>query len=110
MSTWLKPDLLLLDEHTAALDPKSADQMIKLSDEAIKTEKLTVFMLIHSMQQAVNLGDRLITVHKGEIIHDIVGAQKSSLRVSDLLDRFNDVRRRDQLDETSANVLQKRYI
>jgi len=110
MSTWLKPKLLLLDEHTAALDPKSADQVIKLSDAVIKSEKLTAFMVTHSMQQAVNLGDRLIMVHKGDIIHDVEGAEKSRLRVSDLLDKFNEVRRREQLDESAAEILRKRYI
>ena len=60
MATWLKPKLLLLDEHTAALDPKSADQVIKLSEEVIGREKLTTLMVTHSMQQAASLGDRLI--------------------------------------------------
>ena len=59
MASWLKPELLLLDEHTAALDPKSADQVIRLSDEIIARDKLTTLMVTHSMQQAVNLGDRL---------------------------------------------------
>jgi putative ABC transport system ATP-binding protein len=110
MASWLRPKLLLLDEHTAALDPKSADQVIKLSDEVIKQDKLTTFMVTHSMQQAVNLGDRLIMVHRGQILHDIQGAEKSRLRVSELLQRFDAVRRREQLDESATEILRQRYI
>src|SRR5262245_14078932 len=64
MATWLKPELLLLDEHTAALDPKSADQVIRLSHEIIQRHKLTTLMVTHSMQQAVHLGDRIIIDRK----------------------------------------------
>ena len=84
MATWLKPKLLLLNEHTAALDPKSADQVIKLSDDIISREKLTTLMVTHSMQQAANLGDRLIMMHRGSIVHDLRGAEKRRLRAEDL--------------------------
>jgi putative ABC transport system ATP-binding protein len=110
MATWLKPKLLLLDEHTAALDPKSADQVIKLSDDIISREKLTTVMVTHSMQQAANLGDRLIMMHRGRIVHDLRGAEKRRLRAEDLLARFEDLRRADQLDETAAQLLQRAYI
>jgi putative ABC transport system ATP-binding protein len=110
MATWLKPKLLLLDEHTAALDPKSADQVIKLSDDVISREKITTLMVTHSMQQAANLGDRLIMMHRGRIVHDLRGAEKRRLRVEDLLARFDDLRRADQLDETAAQLLQRVYI
>src|SRR5207244_5328481 len=76
MSTWLKPKLLLLDEHTAALDPKSADQVVRLTEEIIQREKLTTLMVTHSMQQAAHLGDRLIMMYRGRIIHDFSGAEK----------------------------------
>src|SRR5205085_579060 len=99
MATWLKPKLLLLDEHTAALDPKSADQVIKLSDEIIRREDLTTLMVTHSMQQAAHLGDRLLMMHRGRIVHDLRGAEKQRLRAEDLLARFEDLRRADQLDE-----------
>src|SRR6266571_1970603 len=102
MATWLKPKLLLLDEHTAALDPKSADQVIKLSEEVIGREKLTTLMVTHSMQQAASLGDRLIMMHRGRVVHELRGAEKRRLRVEDLLARFEDLRRADQLDETAA--------
>jgi putative ABC transport system ATP-binding protein len=110
MATWLKPKLLLLDEHTAALDPKSADQVIKLSDDIVSREKLTTLMVTHSMQQAANLGDRLIMMHRGNIVHDLRGAEKRRLRAEDLLGRFEDLRRADQLDETAAELLQRAYV
>ncbi len=110
MATWLKPKLLLLDEHTAALDPKSADQVIQLSDQIVQRDKLTTLMVTHSMHQAVNLGDRLIMMHRGQILHDFRGAEKRRLRVDDLMGRFEDVRRADLLDETAAEMLQRTYV
>ncbi|MEC4673036.1 MAG: ATP-binding cassette domain-containing protein [Nitrospirota bacterium] len=110
MATWLKPKLLLLDEHTAALDPKSADQVIRMSDDIISHDQLTTLMVTHSMQQATNLGDRLIMMHRGRIIHDFQGAEKSRLRVNDLLDHFEEVRRSDLLDESAAELLRAVYI
>jgi putative tryptophan/tyrosine transport system ATP-binding protein len=110
MATWLKPKLLLLDEHTAALDPKSADQVIQMTDEIVSREKLTTLMVTHSMHQGANLGDRLIMMHRGRIIHDFRGADKRRLRVNDLLARFEEVRRADQLDETAAEMLRSAYI
>ncbi|HWA87912.1 MAG TPA: ATP-binding cassette domain-containing protein [Opitutus sp.] len=110
MATWLKPKLLLLDEHTAALDPKSADQVITLSDEVIQRDKLTTLMVTHSMQQAVSLGDRIIMMHRGRVLHDFRGAEKKRLRPEDLLDRFDEVRRREQLDESAATMLNELYV
>lgn len=110
MATWLRPKLLLLDEHTAALDPKSADQVIQITDEVISREKLTTLMVTHSMHQAANLGDRLIMMHRGRIIYDFRGAEKRRLRADDLLARFEEVRRADQLDETAAEMLRRVYV
>lgn len=110
MATWLRPKLLLLDEHTAALDPRSADQIIQLSDQVISRDKLTTMMVTHSMHQAVNLGDRLIMMHRGQIIADLSGAEKRRLRVDDLLNRFEEVRRGDLLDETAAEMLRRTYV
>ena len=110
MATWLKPELLLLDEHTAALDPKSADQVIALTDEIVEGEKLTTLMVTHSMHQAANLGNRLIMMHRGCIVKDFRGAEKSRIRVNDLLARFEEVRRADQLDETTAEMLRRTYV
>ena len=69
MATWLKPQLLLLDEHTAALDPKSADQVIAPSEQIIEQERLTTLMVTHSMQQAAYLGDRLVMMYRGRAIY-----------------------------------------
>ena len=110
MASGLKPDLLLLDEHTAALDPKSADQVIRLTHEIIQKDKLTTLMVTHSMQQAVNLGDRIVMMYKGEVLHDLSGSEKQRARPEDLLQRFEDVRRREQLDGTVAEMLRKNYI
>ena len=110
MASWLEPKLLLLDEHTAALDPKSADQVIQLSDEIIKRDRLTTLMVTHSMQQAAHLGDRLVMMHRGEVIHDFKGAEKQRLRAGDLLNRFEDVRRAEQLDESAAEMLRRLYV
>jgi len=110
MATWLKPKLLLLDEHTAALDPKSADQVIHLSDKIIRRDRLTTLMVTHSMQQAVNLGDRLVMMHRGQILHYFQGAEKRRLRVNDLLGRFEEVRRADLLDESAAEMLRRMHV
>src|SRR5438876_10538502 len=110
MATWLKPQLLLLDEHTAALDPKSADQVIRLSHEIIQRHKLTTLMVTHSMQQAVQLGDRIIMMHRGEVLHELQGPERARVRPEDLLKRFDDVRRREQLDATVAEMLQRNYV
>src|SRR6201988_2258027 len=110
MATWLKPELLLLDEHTAALDPKSADQVIRLSHEIIQRHKLTTLMVTHSMQQAVHLGDRIIMMHRGEVLHDLRGTERARVRPEDLLGRFDEVRRREQLDATVAEMLQRNYV
>jgi putative ABC transport system ATP-binding protein len=110
MASWLKPKLLLLDEHTAALDPKSADQVIRLSEEIVARDRLTTLMVTHSMQQAAHLGDRLVMMHRGEVIHDFRGAEKQRLRANDLLSRFEDVRRAEQLDESAADMLRRLYV
>jgi putative ABC transport system ATP-binding protein len=110
MATWLRPELLLLDEHTAALDPKSADLLIALTQQVVTQDKLTTLMVTHSMHQAASLGDRLIMMHRGQIIHDFQGAEKRRLRPEDLLARFEEVRRAEQLDESAAQMLAERYI
>jgi putative ABC transport system ATP-binding protein len=110
MASWLKPDLLLLDEHTAALDPKSADQVIRLTHEIIQRDNLTTLMVTHSMQQAVHLGDRIIMMHRGQVLHDLRGAERARVRPEDLLNRFDAVRRREQLDAGVADMLRNTYI
>lgn len=109
MASWVKPKLLLLDEHTAALDPKSADQVIGLSQEIVSRDRLTTLTVTHSMTQATHLGDRLVMMHRGRVIHDFRDAEKRRLRVEDLLARFEEVRRAEQLDETAAEMLRQMY-
>ena len=110
MATWRKPRLLLLDEHTAALDPKTADQVIHLTQAIVNGEGLTTLMVTHSMHHAVNLGDRLIMMHQGRIIRDIGAVAKKRLRAEDLLEQFNEVRRADQLDPGTAEMLKALYV
>jgi len=110
MASWLKPELLLLDEHTAALDPKTADQVIRLTHDIIERDKLTTLMVTHSMQQAVNLGDRIVMMHKGRILHDLQANERARVRPQDLLSRFEDVRRREQLDGAVAEMLVAEYV
>ncbi|MFN7362707.1 MAG: ABC transporter ATP-binding protein [Pirellulaceae bacterium] len=110
MATWQKPDLLLLDEHTAALDPRSADQVIRLTDEIVAKDRLTTLMVTHSMHQAVHLGDRILMMHQGKCVADLRGAEKARSRPEDLLGRFDELRRRDQLTPAVSEMLQSLYI
>lgn len=110
MASWLKPELLLLDEHTAALDPRSADQVIRLTHDIVQRDRLTTMMVTHSMQQAVHLGDRIIMMHRGEIVADLQGAERARARPEDLLKRFDAIRRREQLDQGVCELLQRSYI
>jgi putative tryptophan/tyrosine transport system ATP-binding protein len=110
MATLRKPDLLLLDEHTAALDPKSADQVIRLTEQVVRRDRLTTLMVTHSMHQAAHLGDRLIMMVRGRVIYDFQGEEKRRLTPEDLLARFEDVRRAELLDETAAEMLRRQYV
>jgi putative ABC transport system ATP-binding protein len=110
MASWLKPSLLLLDEHTAALDPKSAEQVIRLTHDIIERDKLTTLMVTHSMQQAVNLGDRIVMMHRGQVVHDLRGSERARIRSEDLLARFEQLRRREQLDASVAAMLRQSYV
>ena len=91
MATYRRPELLLLDEHTAALDPRSAEQVIRLTDHVVRREQLTTLMVTHSMAQAAALGDRLIMAHQGRLIYDVSGAAKHRLRPHDLLEKFEEL-------------------
>ncbi len=110
MATWRKPRLLLLDEHTAALDPKSADQVIALTEKVIARDRLTALMVTHSMQQAARLGDRLIMMHRGKVIFDVRGAARKRVRAEELLERFAELRRSELLDEGAAEMLARNYV
>lgn len=91
MATLQKPNLLLLDEHTAALDPKTAAKVLELTDKIVSENKLTTFMVTHNMKDALKYGNRLIMMDKGHIILDVSGDEKKSLEVSDLLKKFEEV-------------------
>ncbi len=110
MATWLKPHLLLLDEHTAALDPKTADRVIQITKDIVSNNKLTTLMVTHSMQQAVNLGDRLIMMHKGQIAEDLSGQRKKRASAEHLLSKFEELRRMEQLDPNAAEMLRRTYV
>ena len=88
MATLKKPKLLLLDEHTAALDPKTAAKVLELSDKIIAEHNLTVLMVTHNMKDAIVHGNRLIMMWDGKIILDIKGEEKKNLTVDDLLHQF----------------------
>jgi putative ABC transport system ATP-binding protein len=109
MATWRRPKLLLLDEHTAALDPKSAGQVAALTKEIIQRENLTALMVTHSMEQAVQLSDHIVMMHKGQIIEQYGAECKASVRVADLLNAFDRVRRRELLDPDVADLLARQY-
>ena len=88
MATMLRPDVLLLDEHIAALDPKTANQILLLTQEIVKQSKLTTMMITHNMKHAISFGNRLIMLHQGGILLDLKGEEKKNLTVKDLLAQF----------------------
>lgn len=91
MAALKQPRLLLLDEHTAALDPKTAAKVLELSDKIIHDNHLTAMMVTHNMKDAIVHGNRLIMMHEGTIIYDIAGEEKKKLKVSDLMAKFEEV-------------------
>ena len=91
MATIKKPKLLLLDEHTAALDPKTAAKVLEITDKIVNANKLTTLMITHNMKDAIEHGNRLIMLHAGKIIIDVSGEEKSKLTVESLLEMFNTV-------------------
>ena len=90
MATLKKPELLLLDEHTAALDPKTAAKVLALSDKIIAENHLTAMMVTHNMHDAIIHGNRLIMMNNGRIIYDVKGEEKKNLTVEDLLQKFEE--------------------
>jgi putative tryptophan/tyrosine transport system ATP-binding protein len=110
MAVIREPRVLLLDEHTAALDPKSAAQVIKLTKRFIERGNLTTLMVTHSMQQALEMGNRTIMMHQGQIIDDISEKEKRQLTVDDLLDKFADLRKSEKLTDEIIEQLRREYI
>ena len=91
MATLQKPKLLLLDEHTAALDPKTAEKVLNTTDAIIKENNLTAFMVTHNMKDAIAHGNRLIMMNEGKIIFDVSGEEKQRLTMQDLLAKFAEI-------------------
>ena len=91
MATLKKPKLLLLDEHTAALDPKTAKKVLELSARIVEESRLTTLMITHNMKDAIHYGNRLIMMHEGQVIFDVSGEEKKKLTVPDLLAKFEEV-------------------
>lgn len=91
MATLQKPSILLLDEHTAALDPKTAKKVLDLTEKIIDRDNLTAMMVTHNMKDAIHIGNRLIMMHEGRIIYDVAGEEKKNLTVEDLLHKFETV-------------------
>ena len=89
MATLKKPKVLLLDEHTAALDPKTAAKVLEVTDEIVQNEKLTTLMITHNMRDAIRHGNRLVMMKDGRVIFDVSGDEKKSLTVKDLLEKFS---------------------
>lgn len=90
MATIEKPKVLLLDEHTAALDPKTAKKVLSLTEKIVNEQKLTTIMITHNMKDAIKYGNRLIMMHEGRIIFDIKGEDKKNLTIEELLHKFDD--------------------
>ena len=88
MATLRKPKLLLLDEHTAALDPKTAKKVLDLTEKIVEENHLTTIMITHNMKDAINIGNRLIMMNDGKIIYDVQGEEKKKLTTADLLAKF----------------------
>ena len=92
MATIKKPDLLMLDEHTAALDPKTANLVLTLTNEIVEKDHITTIMITHNMRDAINYGNRLIMMDQGKIIFDVAGEEKKKLTVEDLLKKFSETK------------------
>ena len=105
-----RPVIMLMDEPFGALDPLTRDALGSEYRRLHEQMGLTTLMVTHSMQQASNLGDRLIMMHRGSVLHDFSGAEKQRLRPADLLARFESVRRAELLDESAAEMLRRAYV
>ena len=82
-------DLLILDEHTAALDPKSSETLMKITEKVVKEKHLTTLMVTHNLRYAVEYGDRLLMMHQGRAEMDVSGEARKNLKVEDILEKFN---------------------
>ncbi|KXG44294.1 ABC transporter ATP-binding protein [Tepidibacillus infernus] len=99
MATFTKPKILLLDEHTAALDPKRAQLITHLTEKIVRQDRLTTLMITHNMDQALKLGNRLIMMHQGEIVLELNELQKAKMTVKDLIRAFEDLKGEQFVDD-----------
>lgn len=88
MASITNPKILLLDEHTAALDPKTSNEIIELTDQIVREKNITTLMVTHNLKHAITYGDRLIMLHKGEVILDIHGEEKANITIEEILHKF----------------------
>jgi putative tryptophan/tyrosine transport system ATP-binding protein len=91
MATMTPIEFLILDEHTAALDPKTAELIMQLTGQVVKEKKLTTIMVTHNLRYAVEYGNRLLMMHQGEVIVDKAGDEKNAINIDDILDKFNEI-------------------
>ncbi|MDO4554097.1 MAG: ATP-binding cassette domain-containing protein [Lachnospiraceae bacterium] len=91
MSTMTPLDFLILDEHTAALDPKTAELIMELTDKIVREKKLTTIMVTHNLRYAVEYGDRLVMMHQGQTVIDVAGEQKKAVDTDEILRKFNEI-------------------
>ncbi len=91
MSTMTEVEFLILDEHTAALDPKTAEIIMELTGKVVREKNLTTIMVTHNLRYAVEYGDRLVMMHQGQAILDEEGERKAAIRIEDILDKFNEI-------------------
>jgi len=110
MAVLKTPDVLLLDEHTAALDPKTAAQVIRLTQKFVTGHKLTALMVTHSMKQAIELGTRTLMMHHGRIIDDICEEEKKKLTTDDFYNKFEDIRKQEKLTPGLIETLKNQYV
>lgn len=99
MATMTRPQVLLLDEHTAALDPATATKILDLTRQIVREQKLTTLMITHNMHQALSIGDRTLMMDAGEVILDINSDERQAMTVQDLVDKFSQVRQKALADD-----------
>ena len=104
MATLKEPKLLLLDEHTAALDPNTAVKVLEITEKIVMENKLTTLMVTHNMRDAIRYGNRLIMMHEGRILLDIEGEAKKKLTVEELLSRFGQASSGEELTQDSVRL------
>jgi putative ABC transport system ATP-binding protein len=110
MATIRHPEILLLDEHTAALDPRAAEQIASMTKEIVREQGLTTIMITHSMAQALALGDRTVMMHQGQVIEDLEGGRRRRTRVQELLNRFAELRREELLSDEITALIEVNYV